>query len=70
MDAGSVLIGVAAFTAAVAALFVAVTWLTRAVLGPRRWFETELGLEALEGRLARGEITRAEFDQAKRALGA
>jgi len=28
------------------------------------------GLEALEARLARGEITREEFEQARRALGA
>jgi uncharacterized membrane protein len=29
----------------------------------------ELGLEVLRMRLARGEITQAEFEQAKRALG-
>ena len=70
MHLGSVLIGLAAFAAAVAVLFVAVRGLTRAAFGPRRRLEAELGLEALEGRLARGEITREEFEQARRALGA
>jgi len=70
MDLGSVLLGLAAFAAAVALLFMAVTWLARAVFGPRRRLEAELGLEALERRLARGEITREEFEQARRALGA
>ena len=70
MDLAAVLIGLAAFAAAVAVLFVAVTWLARAVFGPRRRLEAELGLEALERRLARGEITREEFEQARRALGA
>ncbi|MFH0751408.1 MAG: SHOCT domain-containing protein [Chloroflexota bacterium] len=69
MDLGSVLIGLAAFAAAVAMLFMAVTWLARAVFGPRRRLEAELGLEVLEGRLARGEITREEFEQARRAQG-
>jgi uncharacterized membrane protein len=70
MDFGSVLIGVVVFAAAVAMLFVVITWLARAVFGPRRRLEAELGLEALGRRLARGEITREEFEQAKRALGA
>jgi uncharacterized membrane protein len=70
MDLGLVLIGVAVFAAAVAVLFVAVTRVTRAVFGPRRRLEAELGLEALEARLARGEITQEELEQARRALGA
>ncbi len=70
MDLGSILLGVVGFALAVAALFVAVTWLARAIFGPRRRLEAALGLEALEGRLARGEITEAEFRQAKRALRA
>ena len=70
MDTTTLLIGALVFFAAVAVLFVAVTWLARAVFGPRRRLEAELGLEALERRLARGEITREEFEQAKRALGA
>ena len=69
MDLGSVLIGLAAFAAAVAMLFMAVTWLARAVFGRRRRLEAELGLEVLEGRLARGEITREEFEQARGAQG-
>lgn len=75
------LIGLAAWTAvtAVAALlvfamvvvglYVLMTRGTRAVFGPRRRLEAELGLEVLERRLARGEISPAEFEQAKHALG-
>lgn len=70
MDLGPVLIGVAVFAAVVAVLFVVVTWLARVVFGPRRRLEAELGWEALEARLARGEITQEEFEQARRALGA
>jgi uncharacterized membrane protein len=39
------------------------------ILGPRRRLEAEFGLEVLRARLARGEISQAEFEQAKRALG-
>ena len=70
MDLGHMVIGVVMFAAAVAVLFVAVRGLTRAAFGPRRRLETELGLDVLEGRLARGEITRDEFEAARRALGA
>jgi len=70
MDPATLLIGTLVFFGAVAALFVGITWLARALFGPRRRLEAELGLEALEQRLARGEITREEFEQAKRALGA
>jgi len=70
MDLGQLVIGGAMFAAAVAVLFVVVRGLTRAAFGPRRRLEAELGLEVLEGRLARGEITREEFEQARRALGA
>jgi uncharacterized membrane protein len=70
MDLGQIVIGVAMFGAAVAVLFVAVRGLTRAAFGPRRRLEAELGLDVLEGRLARGEIMWEEFEQARRALGA
>ena len=70
MDLGWILIGLGLFAAAVVVLFVVVRGLTRAVLGPRRRLEAELGLEVIAGRLARGEITREEFEQARRALGA
>ncbi len=56
------------FAAAVAVLYVLVTRGTRRVLGPKRRLESALGMEALEARRGRGEITQAEFDQAKRAL--
>lgn len=69
MDTLQIVLGVALFAAAVAVLFVVVTRGTRRVLGPKRRLETELGMEQLEGRLSRGEITQDEFDQAKRALG-
>ena len=52
------------------ALFFVITRGTRAILGPRRRLEEDLGLEVLRTRLARGEISQAEFEQAKRALGA
>ena len=70
MDLGPIVLGVAAFAAAVAVLYVVITRLTRAAFGPRRRLEAELGLEALQQRLARGEITREDFEQARRALGA
>jgi len=70
VDATTLLIGALVFVGAVAVLFVSITWLARAVFGPRRRLEAELGLEALERRLARGEITREEFELARRALGA
>ena len=69
MDTLQLVIGVAVFVAAVAVLYVLVTRGTRRVLGPKRRLETELGMEQLQGRLARGEITQDEFDQARRALG-
>jgi uncharacterized membrane protein len=50
--------------AVLALLFVVITRGTRAVLGPRRRLEEELGLGVLKGRLKRGEITREEFDRA------
>lgn len=64
------LIGMVAFFGVVTALFLVITRVTRALFGSRRRLEAELGSEALEARLARGEITKAEFDQARRALGA
>ena len=70
MDPATLLIGTLVFFGVVAVLFVAITWLARTLFGPRRRLEAELGLEALEQRLARGEITLEEFEQAKRALGA
>ncbi|MFZ5853552.1 MAG: SHOCT domain-containing protein [Chloroflexota bacterium] len=73
MDVGGLLgwiVGLALFVGVVSALFLVITRGTRAVLGPRRRLEAELGLEVLEGRLARGEITREEYEEAKRALGA
>ena len=70
MDPVNLALGALLLGGAVALLFVAVRWLARNLFGPRRRLESELGLEALEGRLARGEITREEYEQARRALGA
>lgn len=61
-------VGLAVFFALVFALFLVITRGTRAILGPRRRLEEELGLEALRTRLARGEISQTEFEQARRAL--
>ncbi|MBA3877148.1 MAG: hypothetical protein C0498_09465 [Anaerolinea sp.] len=63
------IVGLALFFALVFALFFLITRGTRAILGPRRRLEEELGLEVLRTRLAQGEISEAEFEQAKRALG-
>ena len=63
-------VGLTIFLALVFGLFFLITRGTKAILGPRRRLEQDLGLEVLRSRLARGEITQAEFDQAKRALGA
>lgn len=70
MDLLALLVGVIVFFGVVFALFFVITRGARALFGPHRRLEAELGLEALEARLARGEITRQEFEQAKRALGA
>ena len=58
------------FLGAVFALFLVIMRGTRMLFGPRRRLEAEMGLDALRARLARGEITAQEFEQAKRALGA
>ena len=61
-------IGLTLFVALVLGLFLLTTRGTRAILGPRRRLEEALGLEALRTRLARGEISQTEFEQARRAL--
>ena len=63
------LLGLGVFFGAVAALFVAFRRGTRAVFGPRRRLEEELGVDVLRHRLDRGEISQQEFDDAKRTLG-
>ena len=63
------IVGLTLFFGLVFALFFVITRGTRAILGPRRRLEEDLGLEVLRTRLARGEISQAEFEQAKRALG-
>ena len=60
----------AAGVALVLALFVAVRILARGLFGRDRRLERAVGLEVLDARLARGEITREEYEQGKRALGA
>jgi len=65
----TVLVASVIFLGAVFALFFMITRGTRTLLGPSRRLEAELGLDALRARLARGEITAQEFEQAKRALG-
>ena len=54
----------------VAILFFVITRGVRAVLGPRRRLEEEVSVSLLRGRLARGEISQDEFDQAARIVGA
>ena len=60
--------GLFVFFLVVFALFFLVTRGTRAILGPRRRLEEEVGVEVLRKRLARGEISQDEFEQGKRAL--
>ncbi|OGO59301.1 MAG: hypothetical protein A2V85_04595 [Chloroflexi bacterium RBG_16_72_14] len=60
----------AAAVALVLAMFVAVRVVARGLFGRDRRLERAVGLEVLDARLARGEITREEYEQAKRALGA
>jgi len=60
----------AVFGAIVILAFLLITRVTRAIVGPQRRLERDLGVEVLDARLARGEITREEYDRAKRALGA
>jgi uncharacterized membrane protein len=50
-------------------LFVGVRAITRGIFGNDRRLERSIAHEVLEGRLARGEISREEYDQARRALG-
>ncbi len=64
-----VLVGVAIILGVVFTLFFVITRGARLAFGPRRRLEADLGLDALKARLARGEITTQEFEQAKRALG-
>lgn len=61
-------VGLTIFFALVSGLFFLIMRGTKAILGPRRRLEKDLGREVLRSRLARGEITQAEFDQAKLTL--
>lgn len=66
----TVILAVVIFLGVVFALFLVITQGTRMLFGPRRRLEAEMGLDALRARLAQGEITAQEFEQAVRALGA
>ena len=63
------IIGLAVLALVVAILFFVITRGVRAVLGPRRRLEEEVSVSLLRGRLARGEISQDEFDQAARIVG-
>lgn len=63
-----VAVGIAA--AGVAALFLAVRWLARTLFGSARRLGADLGLEVLDGRRRRGEISDAEYAEGRRILGA
>jgi uncharacterized membrane protein len=66
----TVVLATVIFLVVVLALFFVITRGTRMLFGPRRRLEAEMGLDAFRARLARGEITAQEFEQAKRAPGA
>ena len=57
------------FVAIVVALFALIVRVSRALFGRGRRLESELGVEVLEQRLRRGEISFAEYEVARRALG-
>ncbi len=59
----------AVFGAIVILAYVLITRLARAIAGPQRRLERDLGVEVLDARLKRGEITPEEYERAKRALG-
>lgn len=63
-------IAIAVFAAAVLGLFIIIRVVARTLFGHDRRLERDLGLEVLRSRLSRGEITRAEFEEAAGALGA
>ena len=63
------LVGVGLFIAAVAAAFVAVRAVARMSFGRSRRLERDLAVEVLRDRFARGEITRAQFDEAVTTVG-
>ena len=64
------LVTVLAVLVAAAVVFgVLVVGITRSLFGRGRRLEAELGIEVLDDRLARGEITREEYATARRALG-
>jgi uncharacterized membrane protein len=64
-----VLVGLVAIAIPFLLLSLIVRAAVRSVLGPRRRLEVGLGVEVLRGRLARGEITPAEFEEGRRLLG-
>lgn len=63
------IVGIALFIAAVAAMFYVIRAVTRGTLGRSRRLERDFALEVLRGRLKRGEISRAQFDEAVTAIG-
>ncbi len=65
----TLIVGLLVFIGLLMVLYYLVSRGTRMLFGPRRRLEAELGLEVLEQRLSRGEISNEEFEQAKRALG-
>ena len=69
MNVTTLIVGLLVFIGLPIVLYCLVTRGTRMLFGPRRRLEAELGLEVLEQRLSRGEISNEEFEQAKRALG-
>ncbi len=64
-----ILLGLVVFFLIVFVLFRAVQLVARALFGANKRLEAELGMEALQSRLAGGEITPEEFEVARRALG-
>jgi uncharacterized membrane protein len=65
----TLIVGLLVFIGLLMVLYYLVSRGTRMLFGPRRRLEAELGLEVLEQRLSRGQISNEEFEQAKRALG-
>ena len=51
------------------ALVVAIVWLITAAIPGRQRSATDDAVQILKARLARGEITEAEYEQARRLIG-
>jgi putative membrane protein len=62
-------VGMAIFIGLLVALIVVVVWSVVRVTGQPQGPRSDVSLDILRQRFARGEISQAEFEEAKRVLG-